>query len=454
MDTSISLRAHGWQSREALGRAPEHSGDACAFGPLRARRYAARRVRTSRRMLTTRPPPVGLGEPPPVLVFAGLDWWYHNRAHADFQLATRLARERRVLLINSIGPRLPRPGRTSGTAERVLRKLKSFARGVRQPLPDTPDFHVYSPVTVPAYGSPLGRRVNALLVRWQVQAVSWWLGVSRPVVLMTPPTAWPVVRALHALRIVVNRSDKHSAWAEVDQNYVRSLERQMLSHADAVLYVAHSLMEEDAEVVGDRAVFLDHGVDSTWFESSSRPPAFLERVPRPRVGYVGTLRDHTVDLGLLHRVATELTDVSLVIVGPVFMETAGLEQMPNVHFVGPQPYEHIPRWCAGLDVALMPWLDNEWIRACNPIKMKEYLALGLPTVTTDFPETHRYAHVIDIARSPDEFVALVRAALSRPRDAGAAARRAAVAGDTWDARVAELQKVILEPAGTPSGAAG
>jgi glycosyltransferase involved in cell wall biosynthesis len=216
----------------------------------------------------------------------------------------------------------------------------------------------------------------------------------------------------------------------------------MLGGADVVLYVARSLMAEDAPSVGGQAFFLDHGVEAGWFGDPGAAPAELAAIPGPRIGFVGTMRDHTVDLGLLRRVAEEVPEASLVLVGPVFMDLAGLEELPNVHLVGARPHAEIPAWCAGLDVALMPWLDNDWIRACNPIKMKEYLALGLRTVSTDFPEARRYADVLDLATSSDDFVALVRAAVTDPRPQDAARRRAAVAGDTWDARVAELEALL------------
>lgn len=389
-----------------------------------------------------RPRPLTVEDPAPVVVFAGLDWWYHNRAHADFQLATRLGSRRRVLLVNSIGTRMPRPGRTDGVRGRLVRKLRSFARGVRRPLDEVPGFFVYSPVSIPAYGSVAGRRLNTVLVRAQVRAVLWWLRMRRPVALVTPPTAWPVLAGLGCRQVVVNRSDKHSAWSEVDRLHIAALETQMLRQADRVLYVAHALLVEDAPLVGDRGVFLDHGVDGDWFARPAAPPAELERLARPRIGFVGTLRDHTVDLDLLRRVAEELPAASLVLVGPVFMDLKGLDRLPNVHVVGPQPHGAVPMWCAGLDVALMPWLDNDWIRACNPIKLKEYLALGLRTVSTDFPEARRYADVLDIARSPAEFVAMVRAAAADPQPQRAGQRRAAVAGDTWDARVDDLERLL------------
>ena len=199
------------------------------------------------------------------VIFAGQDWWYHNRAHSDIQLALRMARSSRVLLVNSIGTRMPMPGRTTGIGGRIVRKARSVARLLRRPVPELPDFWVYSPVGLPAYGSAIGRRVNRALLRGQVAAAARWLRLDRPAVVVTPPTAVEVVRGLPHGTLVFNRSDKHSAWAEVDQGYLARCERDLLSHADAVLYVSSQLQAEDAPLAGDRAYFLDHGVDLDTF---------------------------------------------------------------------------------------------------------------------------------------------------------------------------------------------
>ena len=101
---------------------------------------------------------------------------------------------------------------------------------------------------------------------------------------------------------------------------------------------------------------------------------------------------------------------------------------PNVHWLDFRPYEQIPGYGSGFDVALMPWLDNDWIKHANPIKMKEYLALGLAVVSTDFPEVDRYADVDPDRqgrgrlRRPDPPHAQGR----RPQDPGRAPRLRAV----------------------------
>ena len=80
----------------------------------------------------------------------------------------------------------------------------------------------------------------------------------------------------------------------------------------------------------------------------------------------------------------------------------------------------------------MPWLRNDWIEHSNPIKLKEYLALGLPVVSTDFPEVHYYSDAIAIARDADHFVGLVREALQGRALGTEQTRRARVEGSTWD----------------------
>jgi glycosyltransferase involved in cell wall biosynthesis len=376
--------------------------------------------------------------------FSGQDWWYHNRAHSDFQLMLRVARERPVLLVNSIAMRMPLPGRSSQPLRRILRKARSMAKRLQRPVPDLPGFHVLTPVLLPLYGSAWGRALNARLVAWQVRHACRGIGLAAPVCVVTIPTAWDVVRHVPHRRLVYNRSDLHSAFTETDQEQIRGLERSLLTHADGVLYVSRSLMATELELTGQRAHFLDHGVDVDHFtrRPAAEEPVDLAAIPHPRVGFFGGLDSYLVDFDLLERLAREVPEAHLVLVGDADCSMDRFDELPNVHWLGYRPYEKIPRYGSGFDVALMPWLRNSWIEHANPIKLKEYLALGLRVVSTDFPEAHHYPDWIDVAAGPEEFVALVRKALADPPDErDAERRRASVAGSTWDARTRQLRDI-------------
>ncbi len=371
--------------------------------------------------------------------FSAQDWWYFNRAHSDFQLLTRLARHRPVLLVNSIGMRLPIPGRTRKPFARLARKASSLTKGLQQPLVDVPGFAVLSPFFLPVYRAGRLRDLNARLVRWQVERATRRLGIEHPTTIVTLPTAWDVARTLASRTVVANRSDRYSAFGEANGLWVSSLERELLAHADLAVYASRSLLAEEAPLTR-RPVQLDHGVDLDRFQLASEleEPADLRSIPHPRIGFFGAIDDYTVDLALLERVADEIPDAQLVIVGPTNCPLDELTRRPNVHWLGSRPYETIPAYGAGFDVAVMPWLDNEWIRFCNPVKLKEYLALGLPVVTTPFPEVARYSELVRIGRDPGHFVRLVAQSLLDGGPATPALRRQAVAGDTWDRRAVEL----------------
>jgi glycosyltransferase involved in cell wall biosynthesis len=337
--------------------------------------------------------------------------------------------------------RMPIPGRTTQVARRIVRKARSVLRFLSQPLAETPGFHVLTPVILPFYGSSTARAANAWLIRKQVRLAAQRVGIdpSDAVVLVTIPTAWDVVRPLRRRSLLANRSDLHSAFEEADQALIRELEHELLVHSDVVLYTSHALMGTEQPVSGDRAVFFDHGVDFDRFAAAGGPlPGDLADIPRPIVGFFGGIDDYVVDLDLLKRVAEELPECSLVLIGDATCPIDDLVSLPNVHWFGFRPYEEIPSYGAGFDVALMPWLRNDWIENSNPIKLKEYLALGLPVVSTDFPEAHYYSDAIGIARDHGHFVELIREALDGKAVGTQQTRRARVKGATWRRQAEEL----------------
>lgn len=424
---------HNGRLRGALFRAGIAAGQA-----LRAPRDPAARAGVAQALATD----LGAERSPGFLWFAAQDWWYHNRAHSDFQLMQQVARDRPVLVVNSLGLRMPRRGVSTNPGRRILRKLASMARFVRRPVPELPRYHVMTPIMIPAYGDTPAARFNAWFIRQQVRLVARVVGVGpRPHVALTIPTAWPVVRPLRRASLVFNRSDLHSAFPEAQADWVEGLENALLRHADRILYVSHELMAVDAAVVGDRGVFLGHGVDLERFtlDGEADPPE-LREVPRPIAGFFGGLNGYNVDLPLIGETARALPDVSVVLIGDANSPVDDLVALPNVHWLGRKPYERIPALGRAFDVALMPWLDNEWMRYANPIKLKEYLALGLPVVSTSYPEIrHEPPSGVAVASDRAGFPALVQAAIDDPGDREA--RRSSVLSSSWAARAQALVEV-------------
>jgi hypothetical protein len=371
-----------------------------------------------------------------VVCFAAVDWWYHNRGHSECQIMSRLAKRTKVLWVNSIGMRAPSPGRTELVLHRYIRKLKSTFKGLQRD--DASGMWVYSPLFIPRY-NPRMVELNGRIVGAQVAALCRKLKMKRPAVWATVPTCAPMVERARWSTAVFNRSDDFSAFPEADASLIAPLEQRLLRRADSVVYVNRVLYNREHASLKD-AQFIGHGVDFNHF-ATARPgasppsdaPADIKDLPRPIVGFYGALDDYTVDLDLMVKTARQTAPGTLLVIGPKAMDITKLLAEPNVVYLGPVPYAKLPQYAAQFDVALMPWLQNEWIKGCNPIKLKEYLALGFPVAAMRFPELEKYEHLVHPASNHDEFLAAVRKALTDRDPRAVERRRDAIRNDSWDA---------------------
>ncbi|HEX6583955.1 MAG TPA: glycosyltransferase [Thermoleophilaceae bacterium] len=384
-----------------------------------------------------------------VICFGGVDWWYHNRGHYDVQMMRELSADRPVLYVNSIGMRMPTPHAGGMFHRRVARKLRSVSRGL---VIVRPNFAVLSGLALPGRLGGLSRR-RAL--PFQVQRAARALGIRRPLVWVAVPTAAEALDSLPAEALVYQRTDRFESFAGVDGPRIEALDRGLKRRADLTLFCSTLLYEEERADCR-HAMFVDHGVDYERFAAAGRgelpEPGDTRSLPRPRVGFVGSIEPHTLDPKLVVEVAQLLPNVHFVLVGESTLpkETFAL---PNVSLLGKRPYERVAAYMAACDVLIMPWTRSPWIEACNPVKLKEYLAVGRPIVTTPFRELERYAEHVRVASDAPSFVRAVEESLARPGDA--AAGRARVRRDSWsqraDAVLGELGRSGIAIAGTRAG---
>jgi glycosyltransferase involved in cell wall biosynthesis len=211
-----------------------------------------------------------------------------------------------------------------------------------------------------------------------------------------------------------------------------------LPNADART-VNRMLYQEESDKC-KKAIYIDHGVNFEMFASAEKYedlPGEMRDIKKPIVGFFGQIDDYTVDIGFMEKVVDYLPEKSFVFVGKAMADCSDLMARDNVCMLGKKPYEQIPHYGKCFDVAIMPWRQNRWIQACNPIKLKEYLALGKPIVSTPFPELDKYLDVVYEAKTPEEFADCIKKAHSENSPELVTKRRQKVAQASWDSK-AEL----------------
>lgn len=379
-----------------------------------------------------------------VLCFGGEDWWYHNRGHVDMQLMHQFARRGTVLYVNSIVMQKPtfRRGTGGGKSlpQKVARKLRSISRGLRR---TDRGFWVYSPLSLPVHHVARLRPLNLKLLQGQLSRALRRLGLERPLIWVACPAACDVALEMDRAALIYQRTDRYEEYPNVDAAAISAYDRRLKENADLTVYVNETLFEAERTQC-QRSMYLDHGVDYELFASAHRipdNPAELRHIPRPIVGFFGGIDNHTSDLGFLLEVVRRLPDLSFVFVGRASADIAALQACPNVHFLSQKPYEQIPQYGKCFDVAIMAWHRNRWIEACNPIKLKEYLALGKPVVSTPFSELRKYSDIVYAAETPETFAQAIQRALREDSADQVERRRRRVAASTWQAKA---DTVLLE----------
>ena len=372
-----------------------------------------------------------------VVCFGGEDWWYHNRGHIDMQLMRRFARQGTVLYVNSIVMQKPNFKKGTGggrsLSQKIRRKLGSISKGLQK---SDVGFWVYSPFSLPLHHISVGRKLNKALLSVQMQRVCERIATRDPVVWVACPAACDVAIDMPRRALVYQRTDRFEDYPNIDRNTVRRYDQMLKKQADLTVFVNETLYRQEGDQCR-RSLYLDHGVDYDLFASvppDSAAPDVLKGIPRPIAGFFGGIDSHTSDLPFIEEVIDLLADVSFVFVGRASADVSVLKAKPNVWMLGQKPYEQIPHYGHCFDVCFMSWHRNDWIAMCNPIKLKEYLAIGKPVVSTPFDELEKYLDVVYKAGTPREFADCIRQALEEDTPEKTHQRRARVQEASWESK--------------------
>lgn len=364
-----------------------------------------------------------------------------------------LARRNRVLWVNSIAMRRPTASRAD--LRRIAAKLRRGLAGCRQA---EPNLFVVNPLVLPLPGVRWADSLNAALLSAGLRRRMRRFGLEKPIVWSFLPNVGRLLGRLDESLAVYHCVDEYSAFSGVPRGALVRMERDLVARADLVFTSSERLCAERRRL-NPQTHFVPHGVDVAHFsralDPATRIPADARDLPGPVIGFFGLIADW-VDLDLVRRLAEARPRWRFVLIGKAVTDLAPLRGLANVHLLGQRPYATLPGYCRKFDVAIIPFRLNELTLRANPLKLREYLAAGLPVVSSPLPEVGRYRDRVALAEGEGGFVAAIEAALG-DRSADADRRRSeAMRSEGWEARVEDLSRIIARrldapPAARPPG---
>ena len=381
---------------------------------------------------------------PAIIAFAK-DW--HEDPTSNHHVLRELAKSRRVLWLNSVGTRTPKLS-SARDLGKIRRKLGEFARG---PVNVENDLWVFSPFAIPMHHSGAVRRVNRAILRATIGVLRRRLGLGEFHLWTFLPNVADYVGALGESLAVYYCVDEWSMFSYLDREETVAAERALLAKVDCVFAINAELAERK-RAQNPATHLAPHGVDHALFaramDDATVVPADIAALPRPVLGFYGTLRDW-VDLDLIAQVARARPSWSIALLGQQLDDVSLVSGLTNVHLLGRKAHAELPAYCKGMDVGLIPYRIDERMKFVNPIKLREYLSAGLAVVSTPVPEVRRYERFCSIADGAPAFIAAVERALETDSLERRKERSAAMLAETWPMRVAAVLRIVDDAAASP-----
>lgn len=340
-----------------------------------------------------------------------------------------LAERNTVLWVNYHASRTP--SANSSDMLYMARKLGQILCGMTHPRKN---LHVLTPLVLPLPGRPWAQRLNRRLLELQIHSALRKIRTGPLQIWSFSPDISYLLDSFRAEKTLYYCVDDHANFSGYNAEQVLREEADLCRRSDLVVTTS-SVLQEAKAPLNPNTMLVTHGVDYEHFSralSNNLPaPPDIADIPHPRLGFFGLIRDW-VDLDLLASVAKAQPEWHIVMIGDADsnVELEKYLPIPNMHFLGRKPYADLPAYCKQFDVGLIPFKINALTAAVNPIKLREYLAAGLPVISTPMVEVERYRGEIEIVDTPETFITAANTCLASTA-AERLQRTEAMRRETW-----------------------
>jgi len=381
------------------------------------------------------------------IIFSSIDWTTHWQLH--HQLATSLVSDgNRVLFVENTGVR----SANLNDIGRLSERMSNWRKGIHGFASISDKLTSYSPVLLPFPYSKLSLSFNKRIFNL---SISRWIKSNdfyNPIVISFLPTPLiqSVIKAINP-KLTIYYCANNMAESSISASQVRPYEDHFFGSVDIVFTAAY-VIQEYAKRFSEKVFYFPPGIDFDKFEialeSNKDIPNDLSNITSPIIGYIGAL-GKVLDQDLLCDLADECSDSTIVLIGPKYTDTILLEGKSNIVFFGPRPHDQLPYYIKGFDVGIVPYICNDFTEGVYPSKLNEYMAMGIPSVSTNLREVREskevYGEAAIIANNTEEFIEAVKSSILEKNNTSSKDQRVKIAKEnSWESRFKGISEIIRE----------
>lgn len=266
-----------------------------------------------------------------------------------------------------------------------------------------------------------------------------YLNGCRPVVYFSSPDDIAKVGDYNPALVVFDSLDEPSDEFEPWRKHYR----KAVEYSDIVLASSQKLYEQ-AVAINPNTHLIPNACDYEFFSQAGRSelpvPGDMTDFDGTIIGYMGAVATWC-DFGLIELIADKFPDCHIVLVGPLY-NVSRVPARPNLHWLGLKPYHQLPAYLQCFNAAIIPFIMSSVTEAVNPIKMWEYMAAGIPVVTTALPEAEKYPGLILYSENHESFVENLKTVFREDTPNQRLQRRELASRNSWGCRARQIVDLI------------
>lgn len=283
--------------------------------------------------------------------------------------------------------------------------------------------------------------INTFIYKNQLHQTIKKLKLDNPIIITAynPMYGLPMINQLNEYLNIYYCYDGMDTQRHNSRIY--NIEKQFCKEVDCIITTSDYLNSEKKKL-NPNSFVVKNGVDFKLFAPHSKNTvSSIETVKK--VGYIGTL-DFRFDIDIMEYAIKELPHILFEFTGYLLNHDIQdrLSQYKNAAFFKSVQAHEVPKLLAKYDLGIIPYKMNEVNKNIYPLKINEYLAVGVPVVMTAFANLSDFKSIVKTAETKELFKASIENELKNDTNELIKERIEFAKLNSWESRAIAFSDII------------
>lgn len=332
-----------------------------------------------------------------ILILSTADWDCPIQTNKQYIAKELSELGYRVLYVESLGIRKVKIKKSD-----FLRIIKRSLRMLIPFLNPQKNIYILSPMMIPGATNKFSFYLNKKLLNLKLNLAFIFLNFKRDLLWTFNPLTNLYIKLNKFKSTIYHAVDSIEHQPDMPKDLIIRNEKYLATKVNNIFVTSPNLLKK-LSTYNKAISYFGNVCDFNHFAkslsiTSEFIPKDIVNIKKPIVGFIGSISEYKLDFDLINKVAKENKNISFVFIGPTDdtkdkSKIKEIEKRDNIYLLGYKKYESLPNYCAHIDVGWLPLLMNQYTKSMFPMKFFEYLAAGLPVVSTAIDSLKKYSEV-------------------------------------------------------------